>query len=65
MPKNRTGFIIATYEGLQVDWSVIMAAIAAVTDGKVWPVVAQWLTILALSQLTIKAKRKKRAEITQ
>ena len=37
MPKNRTGFIIATYEGLQVDWSVIMAAIAAVTDNKkVW-----------------------------
>ena len=37
MPKNRAGFIIATLEGLNVDWSVIVAdslrtAIAAVMD---------------------------------
>ena len=46
MPKNRAGFIIATYEGVKIDWPVIVAdplraAIQFVADGKnVWTVVA-------------------------
>ena len=42
MPKNKAGFIIATYEGVQVDWLVIIAnclraAIDSVKGGrKVW-----------------------------
>ena len=50
MPKNWAGFIIATLEGLEVDWALITAdslliAIAAVADGKkkAWTGVAQWL----------------------
>ena len=48
MPKNRANFIIPTYEGVQVDWSVIIAdnlsaAIDSVKDGKkMWTAVAQW-----------------------
>ena len=47
MPKNKEGFIIATYEGVKVDWPVIIAdclqaAIKSVQDSKkVWTVVAQ------------------------
>ena len=53
MPKNRVGFIIATYKGVKVDWPVtiadsLRAAIQSVVDGKkVWTVVAPWLTLLA------------------
>ena len=42
MPKNKARFIIATYEGVKVDWPVIIAnclraAIKSVQDGKkVW-----------------------------
>ena len=39
MPKNRAGFIIATFEGIKLDWPVIVAdalraGIQAVVDGK-------------------------------
>ena len=62
MPKNRVGFIIATYEGFSMDWLVIIddslqAAIQSVVDGKkVWTAVAQWLILLTPPVLGIKAK---------
>ena len=39
MPQNRANFIIATYEGIRVDWPVIVAdslqaAIQSNVDGK-------------------------------
>ena len=52
-----------TYEGVKVDWSVIIAdsvrvAIQSVVDGKkVWTAVAQWLTLLAPPVPTIKVKK--------
>ena len=63
MPKNKAGFIVATYEGIRVDWPVITAdslraAIQSIVDGKkVWTVVAQWLTLLAPPVLAIKDKK--------
>ena len=53
MPRNRAGLIIATYEGVQVDWPVMIAdglsaTIVSIKDGKkMWTTVAQWLTLLA------------------
>ena len=53
MPRNRVGLIIATYEGVQVDWPVIITdglsvAIILVKDGKkIWTTVVQWLILLA------------------
>ena len=53
MPKNRAGFIIGTYEGVQVDWTVIIIDSLSVTiasikdDKKMWTVVVQWITLLA------------------
>ena len=55
MPQNRAGLIIATYEGVKVDWPVLIAdglcaAIESVTgkEGrKIGTAVAQWLTLLA------------------
>ena len=47
MPKNKDVFIIATYEGVQEDWLVIIvdylsATIDSVKDGKkVWTTVVQ------------------------
>ena len=40
MLKNRAGFIIATFEGLKVDWPVIVAdslrvGIVSIVDGKI------------------------------
>ena len=67
MSKNRANFMIAKYEGVKVDWLVIIAdslrtAIQSVVDDKkVWTVVAQWLTLLALSVPTIKAKKQGRS----
>ena len=66
MPKIRAGFIIATYEGVKVDWPVIISvslrvAIQSVVDGKkVWTAVAQWLTLLAPPLPEIKAKKRVR-----
>ena len=68
--KNRIGFIIATYEGLRVDWAAITsnslrAVIAGIVDGnKAWSRVAQYLTILAPPLLAIQPKRKRWPETT-
>ena len=70
MPEDRAGFIIATYQGEKVDWSVIIAnslraAIQSVLDGKkVWTAVAQWLTLLAPPVQAIKAKKQARTTET-
>ena len=67
MPKNKAGCIIATYEGVKVDWLVIVAdflraAIQSVVEGKkVWTVVPRWLTLLAPPMPTLKAKKRGRA----
>ena len=65
MPRKRVSIIIATYEGVQVDWPVMIAdglstAIDSVKgkDGrKMWTAVAQWLTLLAPPVEPIKAKK--------
>ena len=70
IPKNRIGFIIATYKGLWVDWAAkivdsLREAVAGVVDDKkAWSGIAQWLTILAPPQLAIQPKRKRRPETT-
>ena len=69
MPRNRAGLIIATYEGIQVDWSVLIAdglraAIDSVRgkDGrKIWSAMAQWLTLLAPPVEPITAKKRGRS----
>ena len=64
MPKNKAGFIKATYEGVQENWPVIIAeclsaAIDSVKDGKkVWTVVAQWLTLLAPPMELVQTKKR-------
>ena len=69
-PKYRVGFVIATYEGLKVDWTTIIAVcircgIASLVDGKkAWIVLAQWLTLLVPLVLAIKPKKRSRPEIT-
>ena len=63
MPKNRCEFIIATYEGVQVDWPVIIAdslraTMQSVADGKkVWMAIAQWMTLLAPPVEPVKTKK--------
>ena len=63
MPKNKVGFIIATYEGVQVDWPAIIAdclkaAIDSVKGGKkVWTTVAQCLTLLTLPVELVHTKK--------
>ena len=64
MPKNRTDFIIATFEGLRVDWPLITAnslrkANATIVDGKkAWAKISQWLTILAPPEMTVNQQRR-------
>ena len=68
MPRNRAGLIIATYEGVQVDWPVMItdglsAAIDSIKgkDGKkMWTEVAQWLTLLAPLVEPIKPRKQGR-----
>ena len=55
MPQNQAGLVIATYEGVKVDWPILIAdglcaAIESVRgkEGrKIWTAVAQWLALLA------------------
>ena len=75
MPQNRAGLIIATYEGVKVDWPVLIAdalctAIDTVKgkDGKegkegrkIWHVVTQWLTLLAPRVEPVQTKKRVRA----
>ena len=75
MPQNRAGLIIATYEGVKVDWPVLIAdglctAIETVKgkDGKegkegrkIWHVVTQWLTLLAPRVEPVQTKKWARA----
>ena len=71
MPKNRAGMIIATYEGVKVDWPVLIAdglcmAIDMVRgkDGKegrkLWHAVAQWITLLVPPVETVQPKKRPR-----
>ena len=70
MPKDRARFIIATFDGLRVDWPVIIAdslqiRIVSVVDGKkAWCGLAQWLTLLVPPTRAIKPKKRARSEIT-
>ena len=63
MPKCRDGFVIAVFEGLQVDWSAIVvdslrSAIASIVDRKkAWCGLAQWLTLLEPPIHAIKPKK--------
>ena len=66
MTKNKAGFIMATYEGVQVDWLVIIAddmsaTIDLVKDGKkMWMALAQWLTLLPSLVEPIQPKKRGR-----
>ena len=70
MPKNMASFIIVTFEGLKVDWLVIVAnslrvGIVSVMDGKkAWGGLAQWLTILVPPTCVIKPKKRARPKTT-
>ena len=70
MPKYRAGFVIATYEGLKVDWVAIITeclkdAIESQAEGKKSRTdIAQWLTLLVPPILTIKPKKRGRQETT-
>ena len=49
MPKHRVDIIIATYEGLQVDWGIIVDEAlkgGIMTLNKIPTIMAQWLMIL-------------------
>ena len=69
MPRNKAGLIIATYEGVPVDWLVLItdglcAAIDLVRgkEGrKIWTAVAQWLTLLAPPMETSKTTKRGRS----
>ena len=75
MPQNRAGMIIATYEGIKVDWPVLIAdglcaAIETVRgkDGKegrdgrkIWHAVTQWLTLLVPPVEPVQPKKRGRA----
>ena len=69
MPQNRAGLVIATYEGVKVDWPVLIAdglcaAIESVRgkEGrKIWHAVAQWLTLLAPPVEPVKTTKRGRA----
>ena len=68
MPKYRTGFVIAAYEGLKMDWVEIITeclkdAIESLVEGKKsWTGIAQWMTLLVPPVLTIKPKKRGRSE---
>ena len=55
MPQNRAGLFIATYEGVKVDWPVLIAdglyvaidSVRGKEGRKIWTAVSQWLTLLA------------------
>ena len=70
MPKNKVSFIIATYEGLKVDWLVIVtdslrATIHSIEDGKkASTAVAQWLSLLVSLPLAIQARKRGRSTET-
>ena len=70
MPKYRAGFVIATYEGLKVDWLYFITeglkdAIGDLVGGKKpWASIAQWLTVLVPPVLSIKPKKRGRQETT-
>ena len=70
MPKNKVGFTIATYQGVRVDWPIIVAdylsvAIDSMKGGKkVWMAVAQWLTLLAPLVELVPTKKKGRTTET-
>ena len=63
MPKYRAGFVIATYEGLKVDWVSFITeglkdAIGDLVGGKKpWAGIAQWLTVLVPPILSIKPRK--------
>ena len=60
IPKYRAGFVIAAYEGLQLDWLHFITeglkdAIGNLVDGKKsWAGIAQWLMVLVPPILPIK-----------
>ena len=66
IPKYRAGFVIAAYEGLQVDWlhfiiEGLKDAIGNLVDGKKSLAgIAQWLTVL----VPIRQKKRGRQETT-
>ena len=70
IPKYRAGFVIATYEGLRVDWLHFITeglkdAIGNLVEGKKpWAGIAQWLTVLVPPVLSIKQKKRGRQETT-
>ena len=70
MLKNRAGFIIATFEGVKVDWPIIVedalrVDIQSVIDGKkAWCGLTQWLTLLVTPTHTIKPKKRAQLETT-
>ena len=69
MPRNRAGLIITTYEGIPVDWHVLIAdglratidSVRGKDDKKIWTVVAQRLTLLEPPVEPIKAKKQGRS----
>ena len=67
IPKYQAGFVIAAYEGLQVDWLHFITeglkdTIKNLVDGKKsWARIAQWLTVLVPSVLPIKQKKTRSA----
>ena len=68
--KYRVACVIATYEGLQVDWlhfitEGLKEAIKNLVEGKKpWARIAQWLTVLVPPVLPIKQKKRSRLETT-
>ena len=62
-PKNRAGFIIATYEGLKIDWGYITRVVIReqfheVKNGKpMKSIIAQWLTVLCPMPLATKGRK--------
>ena len=69
-PCHMARFIIATFERLKVDWSVIVADslrtnITSLVNGKkAWCGLAQWLTLLVPPTRAIKPKKRAQPEIT-
>ena len=69
MPQNRVGLVIATYEGVKVDWPVLIAAcLCAAIDSvrgkegrKIWTAVSQWLTLMAPLVEPIKTTKRGRS----
>ena len=67
----RAGFVIATYEGLKIDWLYFITeglkdTIRDLVGGKKpWVGIAQWLTVLVPPVLSIKPKKRGRQEMTR